>query len=166
MGVAAHTSWMHYLKLFLLLAVLCTGAANADVWKWVDANGKTHYVDSNKSIYTWRDDSGRVFYSDKKDHDDAVLVQLVWHSSGSIAQMEEEPDNRLYAFEGETEQQRLAREAAEAHHCKRAKEIYDSYLNAPKLYVTNADGEKEFLSEEEVAATIAETKVKVDELCK
>ena len=157
---------MRYLYTILLLAVLCTGAANADVWKWVDANGKTHYVDSDKSIYTWRDDTGRVFYSDKKDHDDAVLVQLVWHSRGTVAELEEEkPDNRLYAYEGETEEQRIAREAAQEHHCKRAKEIYDSYLNAPKLYMTNAAGEKEFLSEEEVSQTIAETKATVDELC-
>lgn len=158
---------MRYLNTILLLAVFCAGSASADVWKWVDADGKTHYVDSNKAIYTWRDGSGRVFYSDKKDHDDAVLVQLVWHSSGSLAELDEEekPDNRLYAYEGETEQQRLAREAAEEHHCKRAKEIYDSYLNAPKLYMTSSDGEKKFLSEEEVAQTIAETKIKVDELC-
>ena len=158
---------MHYLKLILMFAMLFAGSAHADVWKWVDANGKTHYVDSNKSIYTWRDESGRVFYSDKKDHDDAVLVQLVWHSSGSVADLDsqQDDDNRLYAFEGETDEQRLAREAAEAHHCKRAQEIYASYLNAPKLYMTNSDGEKEFLSEEEMAATIAETKVKVDELC-
>jgi hypothetical protein len=28
-------------------------SANADVWKWVDASGKTHFVDTTKPIYTW-----------------------------------------------------------------------------------------------------------------
>ena len=158
---------MRHLKILLALSVLVCGNAAADVWKWVDANGETHFVDTNKPIYTWTDDDGHVFYSDKKGHENAVLVQLIWVSSGSLAEIEGEPqeENRLYAYQGETEQQRLAREDAMAHHCKRAQEIYASYLNAPKLYTTNADGEKEFLSKEATAQTIAETKLKVDELC-
>ena len=35
----------------ILLFGICLGA-NADVWKWVDANGKTHFVDTMKPIYT------------------------------------------------------------------------------------------------------------------
>ena len=57
------------------------------------------------------------------------------------------------------------REQAEAYYCKRATEIYDSYLNAPQLYRTNEKGEREYLSKKEAAATIAETKAKRDELC-
>ena len=136
--------------LFLLL--LFSATADADVWKWVDANGKTHYVDSMKSIYTWRDKTGRVFYSDKKDHESAVLVQLVWHSKGTLSD--------VLAAETEPEI-----DPVKAHHCKRAKEIYASYLNAPKLYVNNDQGEKEFLSKADAERTIAETKVKMEELC-
>ena len=33
--------------------------AHADVWKWVDANGKTHFVDTMKAIYTWVDENGK-----------------------------------------------------------------------------------------------------------
>jgi hypothetical protein len=54
---------------------------------------------------------------------------------------------------------------AEAYYCKRATEIYDSYVNAPRLYKTGADGEPEYLSDEEATQTIAETKAKVDDLC-
>ena len=46
--------------------------ANADVWKWVDAVGDTHYVDTSTPIYTWLDDYGKVHYSDKPDHPNAV----------------------------------------------------------------------------------------------
>ena len=54
---------------------------------------------------------------------------------------------------------------AEAYYCRRATEIYDSYVNAPQLYKTSADGEKEYLSDEEAEATLSETKARVDELC-
>ena len=48
-----------YLAILLLLAGFCA-TAQADVWKWVDAQGKTHFVDTNTPIYTWVDASGDV----------------------------------------------------------------------------------------------------------
>ena len=52
---------------------------------------------------------------------------------------------------GETAADREQRMQAEAYYCKRATEIYDSYINAPALYKTAADGEKTYLSDEEAA---------------
>ena len=54
---------MSYFRIFLLLSVFFTTSATADVWKWVDADGKTHYVDTRTSIFTWVED-GKVSYSD------------------------------------------------------------------------------------------------------
>ena len=150
----------------MLLALSCT--ANADVWKWVDALGNTHFVDTMKPIYTWVDETGKVHYSDKPDHEDAVSVELVWHSSGTLADLEsssDDSDEGGYAYPGETAEDRAEREKAEAYYCKRATEIYESYLNAPQLYRTNDEGEREYLSKKEAAATIAETKARRDELC-
>ena len=142
-------------------------SANADVWKWVDAQGKTHFVDTNTPIYTWVDESGDIHYSDKPDHEDAVSVELVWVSSGSLADLDEGEDKSGsgYAYPGETPDERAEREKAEAYYCKRATEIYESYVNAPRLYKTNDAGEREYLSKEEAARTIAETRAQKDELC-
>ncbi len=147
-------------------ASLC---AHADVWKWVDANGKTHFVDTMTPIYTWVDELGKVYFSDTPDHEDAVSVELVWHSTGTLEDIEggsAEPEDDGYAFPGETAEQRAEREKAEAYYCKRATEVYDSYVNAPQLYRTNDSGEREYLSKAEGDAIIAETKAKVDELCR
>ena len=156
---------------FLLLFGLCVGAY-ADVWKWVDASGKTHFVDTMKPIYTWSDEFGKVHYSDTPDHEDAVSVELVWHSQGSLNDVvgdkdgqEGEAESGGYAHPGETAEERAEREQAEAYYCKRATEIYDSYVNAPQLYRTNESGEREYLSKKDADATIAETKAKMDELC-
>ena len=154
--------------LALLLVFACTAVAQADIWKWVDANGEVHLVDSKTAIYTWVDERGEVHYSDTPDHEGAVSVELVWVSSGTLEEPEqpEEESGSGFAFRGETPEQRAERERAEAYYCKRATEIYDSYVNAPQLYKTNEEGEREYLSEEEMEQTIADTRAKKDEACR
>ena len=145
-----------------------TAVAQADVWSWVDASGKTHFVDTMKAIYTWVDETGDVHYSDTPDHEDAVSVELVWHSPGTLADVgdsADESESGSSAYPGETAEERAEREKAEAYYCKRANEIYDSYVNAPRRYKTTEDGEREYLSKEEAARTIAETRAQKDELC-
>ena len=159
--------------LLLTLGIACN--AEASVWKWVDANGDTHFVDSNRPIYTWVDDYGKVNYSDKPDHEDAISVQLVFVSSGMLDEVlggkdevwgvKDEAGDGGFAYPGESAEERAEREKAEEYYCKRATEIYDSYINAPQLYRTNDAGEREFLSDKEAAATIGATKVKMDEIC-
>ena len=156
------------LTTIVLLFGLCL-TANADVWKWVDALGKTHFVNTKTPIFTWVDDVGKVHYADTPGHEDAVSVELVWHSSGSVADVDDTDDDSEsggYAFPGETAEERAEREKAEAYYCNRATEIYESYLNAPQLYRTGDDGKREYLGKKEAAATIAETKAKKEELCR
>lgn len=157
------------LTTLLLLTGFCL-TAEADVWKWVDAGGKTHFVDTMKPIYTWVDEFGKSHYSDTPDHEDAVSVELVWHSAGTLEDVapdgEQTAANGGYAYPGETAAERAEREKAEAYYCKRATEIYESYVNAPQLYRTSESGEREYLSKQEADATIAETRAKRDELCR
>jgi hypothetical protein len=158
------------MKKLLAVLVLTFGfsvAAQADVWKWVDAQGKTHFVDTDTPIYTWVDESGRVYYSDTPGHEDAVSVELVWVSKGSLDDVDGADEaGSGYAYPGETPEERAEREKAEAYYCKRATEIYDSYVNAPRLYKTNENGERQYLSKEEAAKTIAETRAQKDENCR
>ena len=160
------------MKQVLAIVTLIFGfclTANADVWKWVDALGNTHFVDTKTAIYTWVDEFGKIHYGDTPDHEDAVSIELVWHSIGALDETEEssgESGTGGYAFPGETAEQRAEREKAEAYYCKRATEIYESYLNAPQLYRTDENGEREYLSKKDAAATISETKAKKDELCR
>lgn len=157
-------------KLIFLLCLI-TSTANADIWKWIDVKGNTHYVDTLKPIYTWLDETGKVWYSDKPDHENAVSVELVWHSTeDSVDEMtaKAEPEKKrgdTWAYDGETPDERYEREKAEAYYCKRAQDIYDSYLKAPRLYRTSEAGEREYLSDEDSARTLAETEARVNELC-
>ena len=157
---------MRFLFATLSLGLVCA-AAEADVWKWVDANGITHFVDIDTPIFTWTDEIGEIHYSDTRDHEDAIPVELIWVSDGTldeikIASNESESGD---AHPDETREERDKRKDAEAYYCKRATQIYESYVNAPRLYKTNASGERVYLSKEEAAKTIAETRAQKDEFC-
>lgn len=146
------------ISLVLLLAL--SSNARADVWRWVDAEGNTHYVDSDRAIWTWTDEQGKSFYSDKPDHENAIRVQLVWHSSGSLDDV-----SSADPFEDEAADESARREAVVAHNCKRANEILKSYENAPALYRTDENGNRHVLTEEEYAAELAAAKEKTRFLC-
>lgn len=154
----------------ILLIGICLNA-NADVWRWTDANGITRFVSSSKPLYTWVDESGKVHYSDKPDHEDAVSVELVWHSIGearAIAKSEStaaKSDAKIEARPGETDSERNEREMAEAYYCKRAKDVYDSYVKAPRLYETDSAGKRVYLDDQQMAAKLAETESAVAQLC-
>ena len=160
------------MKNLLTIIVIVFGfcqTANADVWKWTDTRGNTHFVDTMTPIFTWLDESDKPHYSDTPDHEDAIRVVLVWHAQGDLDSIGENTvadESGGYAYPGETAEDRAQREDAEAYYCKRATEIFDSYINAPRLFNTGPDGERQYLSEEAAAVTIAETKAKRDELCK
>lgn len=165
---------MNYLRAIALLGLIWSIQAEADVWKWVDPSGKTHYLESRKPVYTWVDQSGKAHYSDRPDHEDAVMPEVVWHSKGTLKDLEKVGGSKEQpatdgsadgAYPGETDEQRAERERAEAYYCDRATEIYESYVNAPELYRTGPDGEREYLSAEEAARTIAETRARKDEIC-
>lgn len=149
--------------LVCLLVLLLPAAATADVWMWKDSLGNVHYVESNRQIYTWLDD-GKVFYADAPDHEDAVAVVLVWHSKGRLEDVLETSDSRPETVP-ETPEQKAEREAAEAKYCQRTTEIYDAYVNAPKLYRSTEDGKREYLDKKEANATIAETRAALDKHC-
>lgn len=149
---------MSIIKTTVFLSLFFAANASADIWKWIDASGKTHFVDTLTSIYTWVDEDGKTHYSDTPGHEDAVAVLLVWHSAGTLEGIEDEPVDPA-------EEARLAAEAEKAYYCKKATENYDAYKGAPRLYRTNDDGEREYLSDSEAKATLVESKMQMDEHC-
>lgn len=162
----------------LVLLTGLAGVAQADIWKWVDAGGKIHFVDTKTPIYTWTDEQGFVHYSDTPGHEGAVSVELIWVSPGTLENPTGAPKDSQagngtngdsesggYAFPGETPSQRAEREKAEEYYCKRATEVYDSYLKAPKLYTTSESGEPEYLSDKDAKKLISDTAARVDEYC-
>ena len=126
-------------------------SAHADIWKWVDENGNVHYGDTPAHEYSNR----AHLVKQTPDHRPAATPS----------------DRRTDASRGkdvdagETLQERQAREEAQAYYCKQARDIYRSYVGAPRLYRTRDDGQREYLTDEEMAATIASAEASVAEWC-
>ncbi len=159
-----------YLMAICLLGLGFATPAAADIWKWVDAQGDVHFVDSKTPIYTWTDELGRVYYSDTPGHETAVSVELIWVSGGTLDKasgVDAEPvpltGGRIYAEE--TADEIAARAQARKEFCEKATLVYDSYVKAPRLYKTGDDGKKTYLSAKEAERIIAETKAKKDDAC-
>ena len=157
------------IAILILVFGLCV-SASADIWKWVDAHGKSHFVDTNVPIYTWVDEYGKVYYSDTPEHESAVSVEFVWHSTGDLSNSglngnETGAGSTKETNPNETAVEQLEREMAEAYYCKQATALYNAYANAPRLYKADKKGKREYLSAKEAAATIAETEASVAEWC-
>ena len=103
---------MTRLVTIFVLTIGLSGPVIADVWKWVDSTGKTHFVDTMTPIYTWIDENGKRHYSDTPGHEDAVSVELVWHSGGTLDDVEGAAGGDAddgYAYPGDTLPSHLAR---------------------------------------------------------
>lgn len=131
------------MKRFVLLVTLAFTPfcfANAEVWKWVD-------------------DDGNVHYGDRPQHESAAGVQLASHrpgspSAGDASTSAAAPDSA----DAEAEK-------AQAYYCEQATEAYNRYASAPKLFETDSDGERRYLSDEEMAKAIADSKASMNEWC-
>ena len=140
-------------KLIVMVALtlgLCV-SATAEVWKWVDQNGTVHFTDrpqhaNSQGIMLPRHTPARSS-SRPSGHDQASSRQ----SAASNA-----ANSKPSSVDGKK---------AEEYYCNQATEIYASYSKAPRLYKTNADGQREYLSDKEAAELLAETKAKVAEWC-
>ena len=125
--------------------------ANADIWKWVDEQGNVHYGDTPASVNAAK--AERVSHTPRDRSTSTSGGARKNASNGSDIDRQEASDQ---IREGDD---------AQAYYCERAKNIYESYVAAPRLYRTRDDGEREYLSDEEMAATLAEAEASVAEWC-
>ena len=135
--------------LFLAFGLCLT--ANADIWKWVDEYGNVNYSDN-----PGRNSAAGIVLVRQTPRNQSASPSTDSHTSAARG-IEIDPN--------ETADERQERDRAEAYYCKQAKDIHDSYARAPRLYRTGADGQREYLSDEEAAATLADAEAKVAEWC-
>lgn len=140
---------MSKLPVIAFLVIGLWGTADADIWKWVDDDGNIHYGDLPAREYS-------------------KSAELVRHTTGRRSTSNDsrtDIHSRNDSDSAETSQEQQSREEAQTYYCEQARGIYRSYANAPRLYRTSDDGEREYLSDEEMAATIADAEASVAEWC-
>lgn len=150
------------LKSFLLLTVTATtlaaGTATADVYKYRDEKGNIQYTDKPPQLPAER-------LSVKSQRTDVVAVQERSEAEQKqrATNAEQQQQSRTQAADQKDAAQFSAKDKAER--CAKARERYDKYMNSQKLYEQGADGERRYLTSEELDAARASAKASMDVLC-
>ena len=144
----------------LLLLALGQGAA-ADVYRWVDENGRVHFGDRPPVS-----EAAETTTIDTQNSPPPSPDTAPGSSDRSVARQ------RLldqYQKEREAKQEAVQRKQAQEQRreqlCLQARTDLENYQTHPVLYEMSSNGERRYLSEEERAQTIAEARQAVEHWC-
>lgn len=129
--------WLAF-ALPLLISIVTPGHA-ADVYKWVDEHGRTHYGDKPA------DDS--ALSVEVEPEKPAVDPELEKRRRQRDKLLEQIADERRE--EAEKAERRAAEKAERERQCTRRRKLLWQYEHAPYIYDTNTDGERRILSDAE-----------------
>ena len=128
-------------------------------------------------VYTWTDEQGTVHYADMPDDEEAEMVAIESRRTNP-RQIEEEVtqdqarrrvDNAVGREQAEIDAERnridAQNQAAREDGCKRAREAVTNYNTHRRFYKPLANGEREWMSEEEVAEAKAAAEQAVEQYC-
>jgi len=129
-------------------------AAYADVYRWVDPQGIVHYTDE------WV--PGSVLIKMTKPHPESALGRRSTAESTStqrVAAQQAEQNANAQAVK-----QDLAK--TREKQCKDAQDRYEKAINARRIFKSEGkDGEREYMSEEEIQAYRVKARNEVQEAC-
>jgi hypothetical protein len=147
--------------LAVLSGVLICGLAHAgDVYKYVDERGNTLYTDRPMpgavKVSSGAQRPAEAAQRSYAQQQNATTQQLA-ASNQRIAQSQQ--DSRVAA--------NVARdlEATRAERCKKARDDYNRTITAQRLYTTDKDGKRVYLSDAEISQQRLDTAKNVDAIC-
>lgn len=142
------------LTVWLVLA----SAAHADVFKYVDEQGNVMYTDRPSLLPAER-------LNIRSQRTDVVeMDERAEQDSQAAAQRNQE---RQQASQAQAEQRKNAQAnaAGKAELCAKARQDYLARMNAQRLFEELPNGERRYLTSEEIDATRATAKKAMDDLC-
>lgn len=143
------------MKKMIVLAVMCALAplASAQLYKYVDKNGKTVYTDQPPP--------------DAEAKPMANVPPPAAPSKSYVERDKELQKGRDKAKdEAKKADEKSKYEAAKAERCRQATEAARIYEQGGRLQRRNAAGESEFMSDEEIEAARQKSRREMDEACK
>jgi hypothetical protein len=145
-----------------LCALLAGAASVADegtVYLWVDPDGTPHYQDRPPDGAPAKELSLRYRLSDPAALQAAAQRKSELADAATVREDQQaEEAASEQAARAEVKRQREA-------NCKQARERLEKYETAHRLYKPSADGERQYLTDEETDAARAEARRTVDEWC-
>lgn len=155
---------MNIARTIMLALSLCGAAgiaagASAPVYKWVDSNGVTHYGSQPPSGSSYQSTGIRA----KRTNQQALQARVTEKADLRAAQKVREDHEKDEAAKQQQEQKDVA--AERSANCEKAREQLTAYDTAPRLYRPLPNGEREYLSDEDLDAERARARNQVREWC-
>lgn len=155
------TQIIQFTKIFILFFILSPILeVNAQVYKWVDENGKVHYSDKpvdkkSEAVKMKRQPTSQEINQAKR-----RASSLMRHKNKVLDIIEEEENDKQYA------QQKSEKEQKERlRTCAYAKDEARTLAKGYRSYTIGDDGEKYFLSDAEKEAMIAKINQFIKKRC-
>ena len=145
-------------RIIVLACVLALAPiASAQMYKYVDKNGKTVYTDQPPPD------------ADSKNMriPSSAIGSAPPAGRSAVAQDRENQKGKEKAAEGaKKEEEKAAYAKAEAERCESAKAAYQQYAMGGRIAKLNEKGEKEFLGDAEIDAARERSRAQMEQLCK
>ncbi len=152
-----------YAKLLILLTLTAAAGqamAEKEVFRWVDEQGVVHY--SDRPIDPRARATGITFQpTDPARIREQELRQ--WEQQNQAAESaRDEQEGAVDALEANKKAQEARIRQLE---CKAARERYETYTTAPRLYESLPGGERRYLTDEELSAARSQAEADVETWC-
>jgi len=139
--------------------LLAAGAWAADVYKYVDEQGRPIYTDRPQTLPAERLDieSGRT--------DPVAVQERLAREQAAREQAGVERTEARQAAADRRDAQAIS-EKDKAERCAAARQRYDRYMTSHRLYEDLGDGQRRYLSDAEIDAARSSAKASMEEQCK
>ena len=151
----------HSTIIAVIVGVLtCTAVQAGDVYKYTDERGNTMYTD--------RPMPGAVRISSGAQRPQEVAARNAAAEQSATTQQLAASNQRI--AQGQQDARAAAQvakdlEASRAARCKQARDNYNTAINSRRLYTTDKDGNRQYLSDTQIASERIEAQKSVDAIC-
>lgn len=138
--------------------IVAPGAPANEIYKWTDADGNVHYEDRPSGAPT----EERIDVAYRRTDNSAVQKRIAARVDAQAARAEEK--SAAAAAEKEAAENAAA-EAERQKACERSRARLESYLQARRLYRTDAAGERVYLDDEQREEARRKAEEQIAEFC-
>jgi hypothetical protein len=163
----AMTGWIQLITLGALLIGASALATAGDMYRWVDAEGQVHYSDEPppsdaKDVKSMRNKG--VDPSPQDQSEDSEDSEAPPSYVEQQAAFEERQAKKAEEQAKAEQQKKLA--AEQKKNCEAARGNYNTVSSGGRVMRVNAQGEREYLSDEEIKKETIEARKSMEEMCK
>lgn len=154
-----HTARSILFTFSLCLLASAAAAQSAPVYKWVDDNGVTHYGSQPPSGSNFKATGVRANKTNKQ----ALQARMSSDADMRAAEQTRKDFEKEEAANAESTRQEVEKERTA--NCEKAREQLETYDTSPRLYRPLPNGDREYLSDDELDAERANARRQVREWC-